>query len=116
MLFSLPFLATLPTPPAPPRQGRGEGQHTGGEGGGYGEKRYPPNTHAESPQHVIKACSPCQPETLLMVREAESLVTVSRIICVIQQLFPSDAYHTGLGYKDVRVESLRFRHLYSLFS
>lgn len=116
VLFSLPFLATPPPHPTCRGPGWGPAYWRRGWWVWQEEKKYPPNTCAGSPQHVIKACSPCQLEALLMVWEAESLVTVSRIICVIQQLFPSDAYHTGLGYKDVRVESPRFRHLCSLFS
>lgn len=67
-------------------------------------------------QHLIKACSPLSARNVPPGERGREPFTVSGIICIIQQLFSSDAYHTGLGYKDVRVESPRFRHLCSLFS
>lgn len=67
-------------------------------------------------QHLIKACSPLSARSVPPGERGREPFAVSGIICIIQQLFSSDAYHTGLGYKDVRVESPRFRHLCSLFS
>lgn len=85
-----------------------------GEGG---ERQYNHQMCVGNPlQHLIKACSPLTARNVPPGERGWEPFTVSGIICIIQQLCSSDAYHTGLGYKDVRVESPRFRHLCSLFS
>lgn len=73
-------------------------------------------TCREPLQHLVRACSPLSAGDCSHGERGSEAVTVSGVSCRIQQLFPSDAYHAGLGYKDGRVELPRFRHLCALFS